>query len=166
MQLHITSGMKRGIGMYGKQRASWTMSRPVAPDYNIAMQQFTNMSCTTTNQHKDLPEESMKSDAADLDKMQAHAHIFWAALTLSLGRSCKWCNDRLCAWNNAPCPWWRFNSSPNTMEARNNILEKIAKGCEEESTVKDDTHHGRGHNIHAVVSFTAETDFSGKKEEF
>ena len=43
---------------------------------------------------------------------------------------------------------------------------KVAKGCEEESTIKDDTHHRRGHNIHAVVSFTAETDFSGKKEEF
>ena len=42
---------------------------------------------------------------------------------------------------------------------------KIAKGREEESTIKDDTHHRRGHNIHAVVSFTAETDFSDKKEE-
>ena len=73
-QLHITSGMKRGRGMSGKQRASGTMSRPVAPYYNIAMQQFTNMSCT--NQHKDSPKESMKSDAADLDKMQAHVQIF------------------------------------------------------------------------------------------
>ena len=45
------------------------MSRPVAPDYNIAMQQLTNMSCTTTNQHNDSSEESMKSDAADLDNM-------------------------------------------------------------------------------------------------
>ena len=43
---------------------------------------------------------------------------------------------------------------------------KMAKGCEEESTIKDDTHQRRGHNIHAVVSFTAATDFSGKKEEF
>ena len=42
---------------------------------------------------------------------------------------------------------------------------KIAKGCEEESTIKDDTHQRRGYNIHTVVSFTAETDFSGKKEE-
>ena len=42
---------------------------------------------------------------------------------------------------------------------------KIAKGCEEESTIKDDTHHRRGHNIQAVVSFTVETYFSGKKEE-
>ena len=44
---------------------------------------------------------------------------------------------------------------------------KIAKGCEEESTIKDDTHLRRGHNIiHTVVSFTAETDLSGEKEEF
>ena len=42
----------------------------------------------------------------------------------------------------------------------------IAKGCEEESTIKDDTHQRRGHNIHrpTVVSFNAETDFSGKKK--
>ena len=86
MQLHITSGMKRGSGMYGKPRAFWTMSRPVAPDYNIEMQQFTNMSCTTTNQDKDSPEESMKSDAADLDKMQANAQMFWAASTNTLVR--------------------------------------------------------------------------------
>ena len=45
-------------------------------------------------------------------------------------------------------------------------LWKIAKGCEEESTIKDGTHQGRGHNnIHTVVSFTAETDLSGEKEE-
>ena len=86
MQLHITSVMKRGSGMSGEQRASWTMSRPVAPDYNIAMQQFTNMSCTTTNQHNDSPEESMKSDAADA---AMHKYVGQPAPTLSLGRSCK-----------------------------------------------------------------------------
>ena len=44
---------------------------------------------------------------------------------------------------------------------------KIAKWCEEESTIKDDTHQRRGHNnIHTVVSYTAETDLSGEKEEF
>ena len=44
---------------------------------------------------------------------------------------------------------------------------KIAKDCEEESNIKDDMHQRRGHNkIHTVVSFTAETDFSGEKEEF
>ena len=56
--------------MSGRQRAYWTMSSPLAPDYNIAMQQFTNIECTTTtNQHKDSPEDSMKGDAADLDKI-------------------------------------------------------------------------------------------------
>ena len=52
------------------------------------------------------------------------------------------------------------------MEALNKILEKIAKGREEESTIKDDTRHRRGYGVHAVVSFTAETDSSDKKEEF
>ena len=47
------------------------MSRPVTPEYNIAMHQFTNLSCTTTKQHKDSPEECMKSDAADLDKISS-----------------------------------------------------------------------------------------------
>ena len=41
---------------------------------------------------------------------------------------------------------------------------QIAKGCEEESTIKDETHPRRGHNIHRVVSFIAETDLSGNKE--
>ena len=42
----------------------------------------------------------------------------------------------------------------------------IAKGYEEESTIKDDTRQRRGYNnMHTVVNFTAETDLSGKKEE-
>ena len=44
---------------------------------------------------------------------------------------------------------------------------KLAKGGEEESTDKDDTHQIRGHNnINTAVSFTAETDLSGETEEF
>ena len=43
---------------------------------------------------------------------------------------------------------------------------KIAKGSEELS-IKDDTHQRRGRNhIHTVVSFSAETNSSGEKEEF
>ena len=42
---------------------------------------------------------------------------------------------------------------------------KIAKGCEEESTIKHETHQRSGYNIHTVVSFTAETYYLGKKEE-
>ena len=33
-------------------------------------------------------------------------------------------------------------------------------------SIKDNTHERRGHNIHPIVCFTAETEFSGKKEEF
>ena len=44
---------------------------------------------------------------------------------------------------------------------------KIAKGCDEEPTIKDDTHQRRGNNIHdTIVIFTAVTDLSGEKEEF
>ena len=45
-------------------------------------------------------------------------------------------------------------------------LRKNSESCDEESTIKDDTHQRRGHHIHTVVSFTAKTNFSGKKEEF
>ena len=41
----------------------------------------------------------------------------------------------------------------------------VFDGYDEESPIKDDTQI-RGHNIHTVVSFTAEADYSGKKEEF
>ena len=33
-------------------------------------------------------------------------------------------------------------------------------------SIKDNTHHRRGQNLHPVVKFTAETEFSGKKDEF
>ena len=33
-------------------------------------------------------------------------------------------------------------------------------------SIKDNTHQRRGNNIHPIVNFTAETEFSGKKEEF
>ena len=42
----------------------------------------------------------------------------------------------------------------------------MAMRIEEWPNIKDNTHLRRGHNIHPVVSFTAETEFSGKKDEF
>jgi len=39
-------------------------------------------------------------------------------------------------------------------------------GYDEKPSVKDNTHERRGQNIHPIVSFTVETEFSGKKEEF
>ena len=45
------------------------------------------------------------------------------------------------------------------------LYGNIAKGGEEETTIKYDTHQRSGHNIQTLVSFTAETDLSGKKDE-
>ena len=42
----------------------------------------------------------------------------------------------------------------------------VFDGYEGGPSIKDNTHQRRGHNIHPVVSFTAETEFSGKKENF
>jgi len=36
---------------------------------------------------------------------------------------------------------------------------------DEGPSVKDNTHERRGQNIHPIVSFTVEIEFSGKKEE-
>ncbi|KAL2082773.1 hypothetical protein ACEWY4_022591 [Coilia grayii] len=42
----------------------------------------------------------------------------------------------------------------------------VFDGYEEGPSIKDMTHLRRGQNIYPVVSFTVETEFSGKKEEF
>ena len=42
----------------------------------------------------------------------------------------------------------------------------VFDGYEGGPSIKDNTHQRRGHNIHPVVKFTAETEFSGKKEHF
>ena len=71
-KLHTSGGMRRRSGMYEKQRNPWTMSRPVTSENNIAMQQFTNLSyTTTTKQHKDSPEARMKRDVIDLEKISS-----------------------------------------------------------------------------------------------
>lgn len=42
----------------------------------------------------------------------------------------------------------------------------VFDGYMEGPSIKDNTHQRRGHNVYPVVSFTAETEFSGKKEQF
>ena len=42
----------------------------------------------------------------------------------------------------------------------------VFDGYEDGPSIKDNTHQRRGRNMHPVVSFTAETQFSIKKEEF
>ena len=42
----------------------------------------------------------------------------------------------------------------------------VFDGYEEGPSIKDNTHQRRGRNVHHVASFTAQTELSGKKEEF
>lgn len=79
-------------GMTGSQRVLWTTSQPITAGYNIAMQEFTNLSCITSKQHKDLTEARMKRDAADLEKVRSklitHSLFF---PDYSLRNNCHWC---------------------------------------------------------------------------
>ena len=299
--LKTTGGMTRGSGMSEKQRALWTMSRPITSEYNNAMQEFTNLSYKTSEQHKDLTEARMKRDAADLEKISSKL-VVWSpfspdsalrnvvtgvvaeegvnvheyesigckivckmigqpaftfsfsrkdkAVTLGQKSAIKVVPDRtidsallfqrflvvsqtgelsleeVMRYELSPFP-------PALFEARNvfrkadkpqlahaicdhasdSILDSVPEtechvldggsllhripwqrgksygeiaqsyadftirhygsattvvfdGYEEGPSIKDNTHQRRGHNIHPVVSFTAETEFSGKKEEF
>lgn len=69
--LKTTGGLTHGSGMSENQRALWTMSRPMTSEYNIAMQEFTNLSYTTSEQHKDLTEARMERDVADLQEISS-----------------------------------------------------------------------------------------------
>ena len=69
--------MKRGSGMSEKQRAHWTMSMPVTSENTIAMQQFTNLSyTTTTKQHIDSPEARIQRGGTDLEKISSEP-VVW-----------------------------------------------------------------------------------------
>ena len=39
-------------------------------------------------------------------------------------------------------------------------------GYGESPSIKDNTHQRRGKNLHPIISFTAETEYSGKKDDF
>ena len=64
--LKSTGGLTRGSGMTEDMRNLWTLSAPVTSEYNIAMQDFTNLTYTTSPQHKDSTEARIKRDASDL----------------------------------------------------------------------------------------------------
>ena len=68
--LKSTGGLTRGSGMTEDMRNIWTLSAPVTSEYNIAMQDFTNLTYTTSPQHKDSTEARIKRDASDLEKIR------------------------------------------------------------------------------------------------
>ena len=68
--LKSTGGLTRGSGMTEDMINLWTLSAPVTSEYNSAMQDFTDLTYTTSPQHKDSTEACIKRDASDLDKIR------------------------------------------------------------------------------------------------
>jgi len=60
------------------------------------------------------------------------------------------------------------NSSflPENSVSAGSATTVVFDGYDEGPSIKDNTHERRGQNIHPIVSFTAEIEFSGKQEEF
>src|SRR6218665_100412 len=69
--LKTCGGLTRGSGLFDEQRALWTMSTPISAQYKAAMQEFTNMSYCTSEQHKDLTQARMNKDLVDLEKINS-----------------------------------------------------------------------------------------------
>ena len=68
--LKSTGGLTRGSGMTEDMRNLWTLSAPVTSEYNSAMQDFTDLTYTTSPQHKDSTLARIKRDASDLEKIR------------------------------------------------------------------------------------------------
>ena len=47
------------------------MSTPITSEYNVAMQELTNLSYTTTEQHKESTEARKKREAVDLEEINS-----------------------------------------------------------------------------------------------
>ena len=72
MRSHKTSGgLTHGGGMNKEQRSLWTVSMPVTAMYNIAMQDFNNLTYTTSDQHKETTDARLNRDVHDLAKINS-----------------------------------------------------------------------------------------------
>lgn len=67
--LKTTGGLTRGRGMTETQRNVWCMSSPVCAEVNEAMQQLTNVTFTTSEQHKDMSAARQSRDSMDVKKL-------------------------------------------------------------------------------------------------
>ena len=68
--LKSTGGLTHGSGMIEDMRNLCTLSAPVTSEYNCAIQDFTDLTYTTSPQHKDSTEARIKKDASDLEKIR------------------------------------------------------------------------------------------------
>ena len=56
--------------MTEEMRALWTMFTPITSEYNNAMQEFNDLTYTTSEQHRESTEARMKRDHSDLEKIK------------------------------------------------------------------------------------------------
>ena len=68
--LKNSGGLTHGSGMTEEMRALWTMSTPITSEYNNAMQEFNDLTYTTSEQHRESTEARMKRDHSDLEKIK------------------------------------------------------------------------------------------------
>ena len=67
--LKSTGGLTRGSGFNEHQRTLWTMPRPVTSAYNHAMQEFSQVVYTTSEQHKESTYARVNRDKADREML-------------------------------------------------------------------------------------------------
>ena len=55
-----SKGLTYGIKMTEEQRTLWTLSAAIMSDYNIVMQDFNEITCSTREQYKDSSVSTIK----------------------------------------------------------------------------------------------------------
>ena len=68
--LKSTGDLSHGGGMTEEMCNLWTLSAPVTSEYKSAMQDFTDLTYTTSPQPKDSTVAYIKRDASDLERIQ------------------------------------------------------------------------------------------------
>ena len=66
------------------------MSRPITSEYNVAMQEFTNLSYTKTEQHKESTEARKKRDVVDLEEINSKLEACTFLARSFIEERCHW----------------------------------------------------------------------------
>ena len=69
--LKTSGGLIHGSWRNEEQRSLWTMSMPVTAMNNMAMQDFNNLTYTTSDQHKETTDAGLNRDIHDLAKINS-----------------------------------------------------------------------------------------------
>ena len=67
--LKTSGGLTNGSGINEEQRSLWTMFMPVTAMYNMAMQDWNNLTYTTSDEHKETTDARLNRDIHDLAKI-------------------------------------------------------------------------------------------------